>query len=222
MSNATDFKGSLENPKALAAEAIGTFFLVLAAAGAGSASGIIGGGGNGAWAAGLTLAILVFMFGPVSGAHFNPAISLGMMISGRLAKNRLAPYIGAQLLGALTAGLLLRVTLDSRVLGLTNTALPGLSALVIEMLLTFTLQWVILSVTEKDVPLLMTGLSIGLILTACGLWAGHLSGASLNPARTLGPAIAAWDFSNVWIYLVGPPLGAALAANAYAKYKSLN
>jgi MIP family channel proteins len=209
------------NPKALFAEFIGTMLLVLAAAGAGSAAGSIPGGGSGAWAAGLTLVVLVFMFGPVSGAHFNPAISIGMTLAGRLPKSKTLAYLGAQFAGALVAGLILRLALNSTTLGLTTTQMPPLAAILIELVLTFWLQWVILAVTEKDVPLLMTGLGIGFALGAAGMWGGHLSGASLNPARTLGPAIAAWDFSQVWIYFIGPIAGSTLAAAVYGWYKGL-
>lgn len=220
-----NFSPDMGAPKVLFAEFLGTCLLVLAAAGAGSASGAIGGlmggGGNGAWAAGLTLVVLVLMFGPVSGAHFNPAISIGMMLSGRLSKTRLLPYLVAQFAGALVAGLILRVVLQSSVLGLTTTQMPALAAIAMEAVLTFWLQWVILAVTEKDVPLLQTALAIGFALAAAGHWGGHLSGASLNPARTLGPALAAWDLSQVWIYMIGPVVGAVAAAIVYRWYKEL-
>ena len=217
----SDFSPQPGGMKALAAEMIGTCFLVLAAAGAGSSSGIIGGGGNGAWAAGLSLVVLVLMFGPISGAHFNPAVSIGMTLSGRLPKGKLVPYLVAQFLGALGAGVLLRLALQSPVLGLTTTQMPAWQAIVVEAVLTFWLQWVILAVTEKDVPLLQTGLAIGFAITAAGLWGGHLSGASLNPARTLGPAIAAMDLSQVWIYIIGPIAGAVGAAVVYRWYREL-
>jgi MIP family channel proteins len=219
--NSNDFAPDFSDTKALFAEFLGTMLLVLAAAGAGSAAGSIPGGGSGAWAAGLTLVVLVFMFGPVSGAHFNPAISVGMTIAGRLPKSKTLAYLAAQLCGALLAGLILRLALNSTTLGLTTTQMPPLGAILIEAVLTFWLQWVILSVTEKDVPLLMTGLAIGFALGAAGMWGGHLSGASLNPARTLGPAIAAWDFSQVWIYLLGPVVGSSVAAMLYGWYKGL-
>jgi aquaporin Z len=221
----SDYSPDAGGGKALFAEMLGTGLLVLAAAGAGSASGAIGGlmggGGNGAWAAGLTLVVLVLLFGPVSGAHFNPAISIGMTLSGRLPKAKLVPYLVAQFIGALAAGLILRVTLQSSVLGLTTTQMPALAAVAVEILITFWLQWVILSMTEKDIPLLQTALGIGLALAAAGHWAGHLSGASMNPFRTLGPAIAAWDLSQVWIYIVGPVIGASAAALVYGWYREL-
>jgi MIP family channel proteins len=216
------FSFDLSDPKALAAEFMGTLFLTLAAAGAGAAAGSIpGSGGGGATAAGLTLMAGVFMFGPISGAHFNPAISIGMTLAGRLPKSRTLPYLVAQVCGALVAGLLLRLALQSTIIGTTGTQMPPLNAVLIEAFLTFWLQWVILAVTEKDTPLVITGLSIGFALMAAGTWGGHLSGASLNPARTLGPAIAAWEFGQVWIYLLGPIAGASAAAGVYSWYKGL-
>ena len=216
-----EYSPDLGAPKVLAAEFIGTLFLVLAAAGAGSVSGNIGGGSGGAWAATLSLVVLVLIFGPVSGGHFNPAISVGMTLSGRLPKSRLLPYVAAQLAGALAAGLILRLVLQSSTLGLTTTFMHPLGAIAIEVLLTFWLQWVILAVTEKDVPLLQTALAIGFALGAAAHWGGNFSGGSLNPARTLGPALAAGDLTRVWIYLIGPVLGAVGAAFVYRWYKDL-
>ncbi len=220
-----DYSPDLGATKALFAEAMGTCLLVLAAAGAGAATGAIGGlmggGGNGAWGAGLTLVVLVLVFGPVSGAHFNPAVSLGLALNGRFAKSKVVPYVGAQVLGAFVAALFLRVVLSSTVIGQTTTAMPGLAALLLEAVLTFWLVWVILAVTERDVPLLQTALAIGLTIAAAGHWAGHLSGASLNPARSLGPALASFDFSQIWIYLIGPTAGGAGAGLAYNWYKGL-
>lgn len=219
------FAPDLGGTKALFAEAMGTALLTLAAAGAGAASGsiggLMGGGGNGAWGAGLTLVVLVLVFGPVSGAHFNPAVSVGLMLNGRLAKTKLVPYIVAQLLGATVAALILRVVLSSTIIGQTTTAMPGVAALVMEAILTFWLVWVILAVTEKDTPLLQTALAIGLSIAAAGHWAGHLSGASLNPARSFGPALVSMDFSQLWIYLIGPTAGGAGAGLAYNWYKGL-
>lgn len=219
------FVPDLGGTKALFAEAMGTALLTLAAAGAsasfGSTGGMMGGGGNGAWGAGLTLISLVLVFGPVSGAHFNPAVSLGLTLAGRLPKSRLLPYVGAQLLGATAAALFLRVVLNSTVIGQTTSSMFWLSAIILEAALTFWLVWVILAVTEKDIPLLQTGLAIGLTIAAAGHWAGHLSGASMNPARSFGPALASMDFSQLWIYLVGPTLGGAAAGTAYGWYKGL-
>ncbi len=219
------FSPDFGSPKVLFAECMGTALLTLAAAGAGAATGsiggLMGGGGNGAWGAGLTLVVLVVVFGPVSGAHFNPAVSIGLALNGRFAKSKVVPYIAAQLLGATIAALFLRIVLGSTIIGQTTTSMPGVAALIVEAVLTFWLVWVILAVTEKDVPLLQTALAIGLTIAAAGHWAGHLSGASLNPARSFGPALASMDFSQIWIYLIGPTLGGAASGLAYNAYKGL-
>jgi len=208
----------------LAAEAIGTAVLVLAAAGAGSAFGAFGGvvgGAQAALAPGLTLVVLMLVFGPVSQGHFNPAVSLGMALAGRFPKTRVLPYAAVQVAGALAAGLVLRVLLRSTVLGVSSTQMNPFAALFLEALLGFWLQWVYLAVTEKDVPPLNAALAIGFTVAAALFWAGPFSSASMNPARSLGPALASWEFSNLWVFLIGPPAGAALAALAYRFYQSL-
>jgi aquaporin NIP len=213
--------GSLQ---ALAAEALGTAILVLAASGAGSAYGAFGGtvgGPQAALAPGLTLVALMLLFGPVSQGHFNPAVSLGMALAGRLPKSQVLPYVAAQCAGALAAGLLLRVLLRSTVLGISSTQMFPLAALLLEAVLAFWLVWVYLAVTEKDVPLLHAALAIGATVAASVFWAGPLSSASMNPARSLGPALAAWEFGNLWIFLLGPLLGATASAFAYGVYRSL-
>lgn len=219
-----DWVPEMGSAQALVAEALGTAVLVLAATGAGSAYGAIGGvvgGPQAALAPGLTLVVLMLLFGPVSQGHFNPAVSLGMALAGRIPKRRVLPYAAAQVSGALAAGLLLRVILHSTLLGISSTQMPALSALLLEALLAFWLVWVYLAVTEKEVPLLHAALAVGFTVAASLFWAGPLSGASMNPARSLGPALAAWEFSNLWIYLLGPLLGSAAAAFAYGAYRSM-
>jgi MIP family channel proteins len=210
--------------RALIAEALGTAVLVLAAAGAGSAFGAVGGvvgGSQAALAPGLSLAVLMLVFGPVSQGHFNPAVSLGMALAGRLPKPRLLPYVAAQCAGAVGAGLLLRILLRSSVLGLSTTQMNPFAALLLEAVLGFWLMWVYLSVSEKEVPLLNAALALGFTVAASIFWAGPLTSASMNPARSLGPALAAWDFEKLWVFLLGPPLGTALAAIAYGAYAAL-
>jgi MIP family channel proteins len=211
-------------PQALAAEALGTCVLVLAAAGAGSAYGAFGGivgGAQAALAPGLTLVALILVFGPVSQGHFNPAVSLGMALAGRLPKTRVLPYAAAQTAGALCAGLILRVLLRSTILGVSSTQMNPFAALLLEALLAFWLVWVYLAVTEREVPLLNAALALGFTVTAAVFWAGPLSSASMNPARSLGPALASWEFSDLWVFLIGPFVGAVAGAWAYQRYQAL-
>jgi aquaporin Z len=211
--------------KAMAAEGLGTCVLVLAAAGAGSAFGAFGGivgGAQAALAPGLSLVVLMLVFGPVSQGHFNPAVSLGMALSGRLPKTRVLPYAAAQMSGALGAGLILRILLRSTILGVSSTQMNPFAALLLEALLAFWLMWVYLAVTEKEVPLLNAALALGFTVTAAIFWAGPLSSASMNPARSFGPALASWEFSQLWVFLIGPFLGTVAAAWAYQRYQGLS
>lgn len=211
--------------QALAAEALGSFVLVLSVAGAGSATGALagltGGSASAGFAAGLTLASLVLLFGTASGAHFNPAVSLGLALAGRFPKPRVLPFAAAQVAGALAAGLALRILLRSTVIGVAGTQMPGLAALLLEALLTAWLVFAYLLMGEKDTPLLQAALALGAAYAGAVLWAGHLSGAVMNPARALGPALAALDFSSLWIYLLGPLSGAWLGAQVWSFWRSL-
>jgi glycerol uptake facilitator-like aquaporin len=219
-----DYSPDLGGMKALAAEALGTFGLVLAAAGISSSFGAVAavaGGVQGALAPGFALFTLVLLFGPVSGASFNPAVTLGLVLAGRLPKGRLVPYIVAECAGALAAGLVLRILLRSTVIGITTTQMPGLAAVLLEALATGWLTFAILVVTEKDLPLIAVAGGIGGTLTVLALWVGPLTGGSFNPARSLGPALASLDFSDLWIYLVGPFLGGAAGASVYKWFHGL-
>jgi glycerol uptake facilitator-like aquaporin len=210
--------------RALLAEALGTALLTLAAAGAGSAYGAFGGAVGGAGAAlapGLTLAVLFLLFAAESQGHFNPAVSLGLALAGRLPKTRLLPYVAAQCAGGVAAGIFLRVILQSTVLGVSATQMNPVAALALEAFLAFWLVWVYLSVTERDFPPLNAALALGSTLAASVFWAGPLSSASMNPARSLGPALAAWEFSKLWLFILGPLAGGALAAFAYRAYARL-
>lgn len=210
--------------KPLVAEALGTGALVLAAAGVGSAYGIFGGsvgGPQSALAPGLTLLVLLLLFRGTSLGLFNPALTLGMALAGRLPRGRVLPLAAAQLAGGLAAGLVLRVLLRSTLLGISATQMPGLAALLLEALLAFGLQWVYLAVDEAGFSRLEAALAISAALAAAIFWAGPFTGASMNPARSLGPAIASGDFGGLWIYLLGPCLGAAAAAWAWGKYQGL-
>jgi glycerol uptake facilitator-like aquaporin len=219
-----DFKQlepELGSLKPLVAEALGTVVLVLSAAGAASGFGAVGGLGGAsaslALAPALSLLALTLIFG--AGTTFNPAVSLGLALSGRLPLSRLIPTLAAQFGGGILAGVILRVLLRSAILGTTTTQMPGLAALTLEALLTFWLTWTYLALSERDV--LVTALAVSATVAASIFWAGHLSGASMNPARSFGPALASWDFSDLWIFLIGPFVGAAGAGAAYRWYQSL-
>jgi aquaporin NIP len=113
------------------------------------------------------------------------------------------------------------VLLQSTLLCVSGTHMQPFAALLLEALLTFWLQWVYLALGGQDTPVLNKALAVGFTVSAALFWAGPFSSASMNPARSLGPALATWEFSDLWIFLVGPPLGAAAAAFAYRAYLGL-
>lgn len=204
-----------------AAEAIGTFILVFTGTGAIVLNDISGGQltplGIGL-VFGLVVMALVYALGDVSGAHINPAVTLGFWASGQFTAKQVAPFILSQCAGALLASLLLRALFGNHAnMGAT---LPRedlvYQCLILEFILTFILMFVILNVAtgakEKGV---VAGMAIGGVIALEATFAGPISGASMNPARSLGPAVASMNFSALWIYLLGPALGALLAVPAW-------
>jgi glycerol uptake facilitator protein len=222
------------------AEAYGTFLLVfigatsitiandatLFSAGPSLGLGFVG------LAFGLALIAGIASVGSISGAHFNPAVTLSVFSSGRLSRSRVLPYIVAQLIGATVAALV-----ELALVGATAASIPGVllgstlpnsslpmpifAAVLAEIVGTMLLAMTVLGSTDADSSGIAWGSSsIGLVLAAT-IWAlGPISGASLNPARSFGPAIVSLLFDsapilNVWIYVAGPILGGLLAAQLY-------
>lgn len=199
------------------AELIGTFALVFVGAGAAAsgAGGLVGV----ALAHGLILAGMIYAFGHISGTHINPAVTLSLLATRRIAPEVAAGYVVAQLSGGLLAGIALRAIFPTA-LSLGNTVLAAdvsvLGGFLVEFLLTFLLVTVIYGgAVDNRSPKGFAGLGIGLTLAALIAMGGPLTGASLNPARTLGPAIAATEFSDLWLYFAAPVLGGVLAALLY-------
>ena len=198
------------------AEVFGTFCLVLAGCGAMVVNDVTGGtvGHVGVCLTfGLIVLAMIYSIGDVSGAHINPAVTIGFWAAGRLPASRLAPYIVSQCLGALLACGFLRLQFpDHPTLGATLPAGTALQAATFEVLLTAILMFVILSVTtgakEKGITV---GIVVGSVVTLAALFAGPVTGASMNPARSLGPAVVSGKLADLWIYLVACPLGALLA-----------
>jgi MIP family channel proteins len=208
-----------------AAEFIGTFALILLGAGSACANAISGGalGVTGiALAHGLTIMVMAYSLGHVSGGHFNPAVTVPMLITKRIEPGKAVLYIAAQLAGAAAAGLLLgklhpELVGEAPFLGacdLFNTSFAG--GVAIEAVLTFFLVTVIwgLAVDPRS-PKPAVGLAIGLTITACILMGGPSTGASLNPARAFGPALAANHWANHLVYWIGPILGGSAAGLLY-------
>jgi MIP family channel proteins len=181
-----------------------------------------------ALAFGLALVAVVAAIGHVSGAHVNPAVTLALAATKKFAWQYVPIYIAAQLVGALLGAIAVWAIYGDASRELANVAatfptegVGDLRALVAEILVTFILVFVIISVATDDrAPAGVAPLAVGFAL-ACGvLIAGPVTGGSLNPARTLGPMIVAFDFTAVWVYIVGPVIGAVLAALAYDRFAS--
>ncbi len=181
-----------------------------------------------ALAFGLALTAVVAAIGHVSGAHVNPAITLGLAVTNKFPWQYVPFYIGAQLLGGIlgAAGTWIAYGSEARRLVRLGVTIPAenvgdLQALVVEILVTFILMFVVISVATDDrAPAGVAPLAVGFAL-ACGvLIAGPVTGGSLNPARTLGPMILAGEFTAIWVYIVGPIIGAVLAALLYDRFVS--
>jgi aquaporin Z len=197
-------------------ELLGTFMLVLVAAGGGvlHSEGRIGLSAAVVSPGLMVMAIILFM-GAVSGAHLNPVVSLAFALRGDFPWKRVQGYIVAQLLGATLACLfLLAVFGDATHLGATvpGQGFQAWQAFVIEIALTGTLVSVILGTASAAQNVGTIGaLAVGGYIALAGLWAGPVSGASMNPARSFGPALVSGDWSSYWAYLAGPLIGAILA-----------
>ena len=202
--------------KRLAAEFIGSFALVFVGTGAIIVNDLSGGvltHPGVSLAFGLIVFAMICAFGDVSGAHFNPAVSLGFLIARRFSGRRLPWYIVSQIAGALAASICLRFLFaQHQTLGSTNPQSSPRVAFAIEIVLTMILMFVILGVSTRAKERGITAaVAIGSVIAAAALLAGPISGASMNPARSLGPALAAHDLHNLWIYLTAPFIGAALS-----------
>jgi len=209
--------------KALTAELVGTFALVFIGAGAGAigAGGLVGV----ALAHGLVIVAFAYAYGHISGTHINPAVTLGVWAAGLIDAGRAVSYIVFQLAGGILGALALRFVLggpesglgattlaDAVTVGQTTVAITPAVGLFVEALLTFFLVNTVLNAGEPNKTNALDGLAVGFTLVFCILMGGPLTGASLNPARTLGPAIAADIYDDLWVYFAGPALGAIAAA----------
>jgi aquaporin Z len=203
----------------LFAELLGTFMLVLVAAGGGvlHAKGQISLSAAVVAPGLMVMAIILFM-GAVSGAHLNPVVSIAFALRGDFSWKRVPGYVGAQLLGTTLACLFL-LAVFGRV-GHLGATLPGpgykaWQAFLVEIALTATLVSVILGTASSAQNVGTIGaLGVGGYIALAGLWAAPVSGASMNPARSFGPALVSGDWSAYWVYLSGPLIGALIAVGA--------
>ena len=203
---------------ALVAEFLGTTALVSFCTGAVVVNEQTQALGHGGLAAtcGLVVLVLIQAFGPTSGAHFNPAVTVGFWAAGRTAGGQVGPYVLAQLLGALMgSGLVRLLATDSSALGATLPAHSAGQSLAVETVLTFWLMLVILRVAHGSKEQgLLAGITIGATVGLAVLVGGPLSGGSMNPARSLAPALVGGHLAAAWVYVAGPLVGALLAVLA--------
>jgi len=201
------------------AEVVGTFSLVFAGTGAIVINDVSGGAITHPGIAitfGLIVMAMIYALGDVSGAHLNPAVTIGFLIAGRAQRNTIVPYLIAQLSGAALASLLLKSMFAGHAtLGATMPSGSAWQSFVLEVVLTFLLMLVILQVSSGSKETgIMAGIAIGGVVALEAMFAGPICGASMNPARSLAPAIFCGDWaviSRQWIYIIAPILGAILA-----------
>jgi len=218
--------------KKLTAEFIGTFWLVLGGCGSAVLAAAFPGVGIGlvgvSLAFGLTVLTIAYSLGHISGAHLNPAVSIGLWAGGRFSSKELLPYIAAQILGGMAAAAVLYIIATGNGSAIGNFAANGygehspgkyslLAALVTEIVMTFMFLIVILGATDKKAPAGFAGLAIGLALTLIHLISIPVTNTSVNPARSISQAVfvGGWAIEQLWLFILAPIVGAALAGFVY-------
>ena len=207
------------------AEFLGTFALVFAGTGAVVVDAVTGGSVTHAGISitfGLIVMAMIYAVGGVSGAHFNPAVTVGFSIAGRFRPRCVIPYIASQLAGAVLASSLLRFLFgDVAHLGATLPIASAMQSFVLEVFLTAILMFVILSVaTGSKEQGLMAGIAIGGTVGLEAMFAGPICGASMNPARSIAPALVSGHLASLWIYVIAPLIGSAIAVPCWLGTRS--
>jgi aquaporin Z len=222
----------MSNRRALA-EVVGTFVLVFGGVGSAVIAGEEIGNLGVAFAFGLSLLVMAYAVGPVSGCHINPAVTLGLLVRGKIDTGEAARYWVAQVVGAIAAAALLLVIVEARKAGY-DPGVDGLgangygdhspggypwgAALAIEVVLTAFLVFTVLAATDRIANVAFAGIPIGLVLVLIHLVGIPVDNTSVNPARSIGPAIFVgdWALEQLWLFIVGPLLGALLGAGLHA------
>jgi len=211
--------------KAFIAEFVGTFALIFVGVGAiaadymtSGASGLVGV----ALAHGLVIAVMVSATGAISGGHLNPAVTIGALVGKKIAGGKALMYIVAQCLGAIVAALLIKLAVPAETLNSVNMGTPTLGigitqtqGLVTEIVLTFFLVFVVYGTAIDARAPKVGGLFIGLTVALDILMGGPITGAAMNPARHLGPAVMGGGLEDLWLYWVGPIIGGIIAGFVY-------
>jgi aquaporin Z len=205
--------------RAYLAEGLGTFALVLAGAGAIMTSAAKGAPDHTGVALtfGLVVMACIYILGSVSGAHINPAVTLALAVTGQFPWVRVAPYVAAQCAGAIAAAVALREILGPVAsVGATLPKAGIWQSFGLEVLLTGFLMLAVMAVVSgPEEQRHFSGIIVGGVVAMEAMWAGPLTGASMNPARSLGPALASGELGSLWIYLTAPVVGAIVAAVLY-------
>jgi|TARA_B100000497_G_C7619362_1_gene372088 aquaporin NIP len=208
------------------AEIIGTFSMIFCGCGAMVINDFTGGtithpGVAITW--GLIVMAMIYAFGDISGAHFNPAVTVGFAVAKKFKWNEVPKYIVSQFIGAMSASLLLFYLFPESDLGATLPSIEPLKVFVIELLLSFFLMVVIINVStgSKEIGPI-AGIAIGSVILLEAMFAGPLTKASMNPIRSLAPALALGNFTQLWVYLTAPFVGMFLAVYSCKLVKSDN
>jgi len=219
------------------AELIGTFVLVFGGCGAAVLAGDKIGFAGVAFAFGFSLLAMVYAIGPVSGCHINPAVTLGLLLSGKFEAKYAPGYIVAQIAGGIIAAGVLLIVAGGTAAGYEPSAAgfaangygahsPGgynlIAAFVAEVVLTFFLVFTVLGSTDIKAPVGFAGIPIGIVLVLIHLVGIPVTNTSVNPARSIGPAlfVGGWALGQLWLFIVAPLIGAAIASAAYAMVRS--
>ena len=202
--------------KRFISEVIGTFALVFCGTGAMVINDFTGGTVTHVGVAitfGLIVMGMIYAFGDISGAHMNPAVTIGFAYAKKFPCKEVPAYVLAQLIGAfLASGILLYLFPESQTLGATLPGLPALKVFILEIILSFFLMVVIINVStgSKEIGV-VAGIAIGSVVLLEAMFAGPITGASMNPARSIAPAVVSGNIADLWIYIFAPIIGCLLA-----------
>lgn len=223
----------MRDRRIVAAEALGTFVLVFGGVGSAVIAGKVIGPLGVAFAFGLSLLAMAYAIGPISGCHINPAVTVGLLVGRRLTVAEAVQYWVGQVIGAIVAAFVLFVVVKSRVGGYdlsdngfgangygshSPDGYPLGGALIIEIVLTALLVFTVLSATDRIANVAFAGIPIGLVLTLIHLVGIPVDNTSVNPARSLGPAlfVGGWALGQLWLFIVAPIIGAVVGAGLHS------